>query len=71
MVGEKCGVGGHDFMSNRDLLDVMVNQPHLFKLQCLCFHIYTSVNIIISSPVHVWLNGLGEIEGFPLVARHD
>ena len=27
MVGEKCGVGGHDFMSNRDLLDVKVNLP--------------------------------------------
>ena len=24
MIGEKCGVGGHDFMSNRDLLDVKV-----------------------------------------------
>ena len=27
MIGEKCGVGGHDFMSDRDLLDIKVRPP--------------------------------------------
>ena len=32
MIKEKCGVGGHDFMSNRDLLDVKVNLPHFLMM---------------------------------------
>ena len=65
MIGEKCGVGGHDFMSNRDLLDVKVNHP-------LSRHIAVSQNGCLSnlSTVHVWINGLGKTEGFPMVARH-
>ena len=33
MIGEKCGVGGHDFMSNRDLLDVKVNLPRTCRFE--------------------------------------
>ena len=65
MIGEKCGVGGHDFMSNRDLLDVKVNLPRT------C-HIVVSHDGCLSylSTVHVWFDGLGKAEGFPMVARH-
>ena len=64
MIGEKCGVGGHDFMSNRDLLDVKVNLPRTCRFEshdgCLSYR----------STVHVWFNGLGKVEGFSMVARH-
>ena len=60
MIGEKCGVGGHDFMSNRDLLDVKVN--HLCVFFWLEFELFHAV--------HLWFNGLGKAEGFPMVAGH-
>ena len=60
MIGEKCGVGGHDFMSNRDLLDVKVN--HLCVFFWLEFELFPAV--------HLWFNGLGKAEGFPMVAGH-
>ena len=60
MVGEKCGVGGHDFMSNRDLLDVKVNLPRTRHF----------ISFKLFSPVHLWFHGVGKAEGFPMVAWH-
>ena len=55
MIGEKCGVGGHDFMSNRDLLDVKVNLPRcLMMVVDLIFPQFTCGSM-------VW----AKLKGFP------
>ena len=68
MIGEKCGVGGHDFMSNRDLLDVKVNLPRGKPLFNLIFLVEATSSIFPT--VHLWFNGVGKAEWFPVVARH-
>ena len=67
MMGEKCGVGGHDFMSNRDLLDVKVNQPCLAHVYTIAFAIlifamiFRQIKTQFTCGSMVW----AKLKGFP------